>query len=412
MKVEIINIGDELLIGQVVNTNASWLADQLTLNGFSVGRILTVSDNIDDILSAFREGFLRSDILLVSGGLGPTSDDLTREALCRFFSCNMRSDEDSLETIKKIFGRRNWPLTAINIKQAEVPEKCKAVSNPIGTSPGMWFEENGKILVAMPGVPFEMKQMVSEIIIPRLKEKFGQEKIVYRNILTHGLGESSLAERIKDWETDLPPQITLAYLPQPGIVRLRIMTKGNDEEEMLAMINKQIEKLKSIIPELIFGYDQDTMESIIGELLLNKNAYLSTAESCTGGYISHLITSVPGSSRYFKGSIVSYDNNVKIQQLGVRQDDIINYGAVSKQVVTQMAENVRKELNTDYSIAISGIAGPDGGTTEKPVGTTWIAVATPENTIVKHFIFGDNRERNIRRAALTALNMLRMELLS
>jgi nicotinamide-nucleotide amidase len=412
MKVEIINIGDELLIGQVVNTNASWLADQLTLNGFTVGRIVTVSDNIDDILNAFREGLLKSDILLVSGGLGPTSDDLTREALCRFFSCNMRSDEDSLETIKKIFGRRNWLLTAINIKQAEVPEKCKAVSNPIGTSPGMWFEENGKILVAMPGVPFEMKKMVSDIILPQLKERLGQEKIVYRNILTQGLGESSLAERIKDWENDLPSQITLAYLPQPGIVRLRLMTKGNDEEEMLVMINKQIEKLKSIIPELIFGYDQETMESIIGELLLNKNVSLSTAESCTGGYIAHLITSVPGSSGYFKGSIVSYDNEVKIQQLSVREDDIQKWGAVSEQVVTQMAENVRERLKTDYSIAVSGIAGPDGGTIEKPVGTTWIAVATPENTIVKYFIFGDNRERNIRRAALTALNMLRMELLS
>jgi nicotinamide-nucleotide amidase len=412
MKVEIINIGDELLIGQVVNTNASWLADQLTLNGFTVGRIVTVSDNIDDILNAFREGLLKSDILLVSGGLGPTSDDLTREALCRFFSCNMRSDEDSLETIKKIFGRRNWLLTAINIKQAEVPEKCKAVSNPIGTSPGMWFEENGKILVAMPGVPFEMKKMVSDIILPQLIERFEHEKIVYRNILTQGLGESSLAERIKDWENALPSQITLAYLPQPGIVRLRLMTKGNDEEEMLVMINKQIEKLKSIIPELIFGYDQETMESIIGELLLNKNVSLSTAESCTGGYIAHLITSVPGSSGYFKGSIVSYDNEVKIQQLSVREDDIQKWGAVSEQVVTQMAENVRERLKTDYSIAVSGIAGPDGGTIEKPVGTTWIAVATPENTIVKYFIFGDNRERNIRRAALTALNMLRMELLS
>jgi nicotinamide-nucleotide amidase len=407
MKISILTIGDELLIGQVINTNASWLSEKLTLAGFHVDSTFTVGDSLQDILEAFALGLSRADVLLVTGGLGPTSDDRTREALCLFYKCSLHSDPHAEEVISNFFRRRGLPLTTVNLKQAEVPDKCDPVHNPVGTAPGMWFEENGKILIAMPGVPFEMKQMVTDTILPKLISKFNPPYIAICNVLTQGLGESFLSDKIKEWEEQLPGEVSLAYLPQPGIVRLRLMARGKNKKELDSIIAEQISKLNNIIPELIFGYNDDTIEKIIGEMMVKKGVTLSTAESCTGGYIAHLITSVPGSSRYYKGSVIAYDNEIKINELGVQRKDIEQYGAVSKSVVVQMAEGIRKKFATEYSIAVSGIAGPDGGTPDKPVGTVWIAVSGPEGTTAIQDNFGDNRERHIRRTSLTALNILR-----
>jgi nicotinamide-nucleotide amidase len=296
--------------------------------------------------------------------------------------------------------------------QAEVPNNCTPIRNKNGTAPGMWFEKDNTILVSMPGVPFEMKAMMDGFIIPELIKRFRLPVLLNKTVLTHGVGESSLAAIIEDWENGLPDNIKLAYLPQPGIVRLRLSGKGDDETVLLKEIDDEVSKLHLLIPNLIFGYNKDTMEEVIGDLLRKAQMTLATAESCTGGYITHLMTSVPGSSDYFEGSVVSYSNMVKEKSLGVSPENLEEFGAVSEQVVLEMAKGVQKKLNTDYAIATSGIAGPTGGTDEKPVGTTWIAIATPEKIFAKHFHFGEHRGRNIRRAALAALNMLRLELIS
>jgi nicotinamide-nucleotide amidase len=411
MNVGILCIGDELLIGQVVNTNASWLGEQLTLAGYRVNSITTVADKVDEIIPAFSQGLVQSDVLLVTGGLGPTSDDRTRDALSVFYNCGLRIDPLAVEDIKRMFARRNWPVTDVNYRQAEVPEACEVIHNPIGTSPGMWFEKEGKILVAMPGVPFEMKNMMTNFVLPRLASLFKPEPAVYRNILTQGVGESFLSEKIKEWEEDLPQEISLAYLPQPGIVRLRLLARGTNADHLEDLIEEQIDKLNKIIPEYIFGYDEDTLQSVIGELLLDKKATLSTAESCTGGYIAHLITSVSGSSRYYKGSVVAYDNEIKIYELNVSRQNLERFGAVSSEIAEQMAKCIRNRFKTDYGIAVTGIAGPDGGTPEKPVGLVYIALSGPNGTEVIQENFGNDRGRNISRTALTALNMLRKELI-
>jgi len=412
MIAEIISIGDELLIGQVVNTNASWIAEQLNLAGIEVQQITTVSDKKEHILKILARAFLRSDIILITGGLGPTKDDITKQTLCEFFNTSLVFNNEAYEQIRELFKARGFNVTELNRQQAELPANCIPLKNKNGTAPGMWFNKDGKIFVSMPGVPFEMKPMITEQVIPKLRKFHNSGFILNKTILTQGIGESFLAEIISDWEKNLPENFSLAYLPQPGIVRLRLTAKGNNKEKLIQEMNSFSGKLQEIIPDLIFGYEEDTLEEIIGKLLIEKNQTLSTAESCTGGYISHLITSVPGSSNYYTGSVIAYSNQIKENLLGVQNKTLIDNGAVSKQVVTEMALGVQKKFKTDYAIATSGIAGPDGGTEKKPVGTTWIAIATPGKKIIaKKYLFGEHRGRNIRKAALTAMNMLRKELI-
>ena len=409
IQAEIISIGDELLIGQVINTNASWIASELNKNGIGVFRVTAIGDNEEDITSAIVSS--EADIIITTGGLGPTKDDITKSVLAKIFNSDMIFHEPSFQHIVDLFGSRNYPVTDVNQNQALIPDKCIPLPNIHGTAPGMWFEHDTKIVVSLPGVPFEMKTLISEKVIPRLKSHFNLKAIYYKTIMTIGVGESMLAERISKWEDNLPKEIKLAYLPQPGIVRLRLSTIAEDELTAVNTISHQVKELNKLIPEVIFGYDDISIEEVIGNLLKDKKATISTAESCTGGYLAHLITSIPGSSEYFKGSVVSYANEIKIKELDVLSSDIDKYGAVSQQVVEQMAMGVRKLMNTNYSIATSGIAGPDGGTLEKPVGTVWIAVATPEKVISKKFLLGEHRGRNIRRSSLLGLNMLRLILL-
>jgi len=411
MTVEIITIGDELLIGQVVDTNSAWIAEQLNMIGIKVHQITSISDNREHILNTLKEAETRAEIILITGGLGPTKDDITKLTLCEYFKTKLVFNEEAYKNIENLFILRGFKVTELNRLQAEVPENCTPLMNINGTAPGMWFEQNNRIFVSMPGVPFEMKAMMTGQVIPRLALKFNSVFIVHKTVLTQGVGESFLAKTIEEWENALPDNIKLAYLPQPGLVRLRLTAIGNDKAKLLAMLEEQEQKLKKIIPAFIFGSNDETMELVVGRLLRKHKMTVSTAESCTGGHIAHLITEVPGSSDYFIGSVVAYANKIKKDELGVKAESLQHYGAVSEAVVREMAEGVRKKFGTDFSVATSGIAGPDGGTDEKPVGTTWIAVATQKKVVSQKFLLGENRGRNIQKAALAALNMLRMELI-
>lgn len=416
MLAEIITIGDEILIGQIVDTNSAFIATQLNLNGISVKQISSVSDDREHILKAFDEAKERADIILITGGLGPTKDDITKKTLCEYFKTTMRFDEEVYEDVVNIFTAYGKEVTPTNRLQAEVPAICTVIRNQHGTAPGMWFDIDEKIFISMPGVPYEMKAMMQNQVIPKIKEHFKLPAIVHKTVLTQGIGESYLADLIADWEDSLASDdIKLAYLPAPGMVRLRLSTKGNDIKKLNAIVNKKIKALKIIIPEYIYGYENfgeenETLEQIVGKLLREMKKTISTAESCTGGYISHLITKVPGSSDYYIGSVISYSYEIKEFELSVSKVLLETQGAVSQQVVEQMAKAIRIKYKTDYSIAASGIAGPGGGTDEKPVGTVWIAIATPETVFSEKFLFGTNRERNIQKTANAALNMLRKEL--
>jgi nicotinamide-nucleotide amidase len=411
MLAEIITIGDELLIGQVIDTNSAWIAEQLNTHGIQVHQITSISDNRQHILTTLREAAGRADLILITGGLGPTKDDITKQTLCEYFNTSLVFDQEAFDNISRIFSSRGFPVTELNRLQAMVPEGCTVLNNANGTAPGMWFEKEGKIYVSMPGVPFEMKPLVTDLVLPRLSGQSGNS-IIHRTILTEGVGESFLAAKIERWEDTLPSFIKLAYLPQPGIVRLRLTAKGTDEAILEEAIAKAEQDLLPLVGEYIFGYDSETLPEIIGRLLKKGNYSLSTAESCTGGHLAHLITAIAGSSDYFKGGIVAYSNEIKESLLGVEQNTLLKFGAVSEQTVIGMADRARDRLRTDFSIAVSGIAGPAGGTPEKPVGTTWIAVASPSGTIAKKFLFGEHRGRNIQRAAISALSMLRKEILS
>jgi len=411
-KVAIISIGDEILIGQINNTNALWMAQKLNENGFDTQEILTIGDEEESILHALDQSSQKADLVLVTGGLGPTKDDLTKQTICRYFNSKLILNQEVLQHVEDFFAKRNKALTELNQKQAEVPDNCTPIHNALGTAPGMYFEKNDTHFVFMPGVPFEMKYLMEAWVIPQMSGKLSVKANVQTTVLTHGMGESFLAARIQEWEEALPQHIKLAYLPSPGRVRLRLRAMGEDTLGLEKEIANQIEKLKLIIPELIFGYNDDKMEEIIGSLLRKNNQTLATAESCTGGFIAHKITEIPGSSDYFKGSVVAYSNEIKNKVLGVSQNDLDNHGAVSKAVIVQMAEGVRTLFGTDYALATSGVAGPGGGSEEKPVGTIWIALATPNKTISRKFQFGDHRIRNINFSFLSAINMLRLELLT
>lgn len=413
MRAEILTIGDEILIGQIVNTNSVWMAQQLNLMGIKVVHMASVSDDKEAIIKAFDDAALRADFVFITGGLGPTKDDVTKKTFAEYFNTILEIDERVLNTVKGFFEKRNRELTEINRQQALVPKGCIVIENKNGTAPGMWMKKHNTVFISMPGVPYEMKSMMTEIILPKIKSENKLPHIYHKTVLTQGLGESFLADKIEKWEDALVEKnIKLAYLPQPGIVRLRLSTFGDNMETLKADIETAIEKLKKIIPEYIYGYEnygeeQPGLEKIVSELLRERKQRVSVAESCTGGYIASLFTSLPGSSDIFNGGVIPYQNQIKHELLQVDEKLFETVGAVSKECVIQMADTVRKKLHTDYAIATSGIAGPAGGTDEKPVGTVWIAVASPEKTIALKFIFGDNRQRNIQMTANAALNMLR-----
>lgn len=416
VQVEIITIGDEILIGQIVDTNSAFMAQLLNLNGISIKQISSVSDNREHIINALDEAKSRADIILITGGLGPTKDDITKKTLCEYFNTTLRFDEIAYKDVEAIFASFKKEVTPINRKQAEVPAICEVLRNYQGTAPGMWFDVDGKVFVSMPGVPFEMKALMTNEVVPRLKSRFKFPEIYHKTVLTQGIGESSLAELISDWEDQLGSvNIKLAYLPTPGLVRLRLSTFGNDSQKLRDEVEKQLNSLKAIAGKYIYGYEtygeeKKTMEQLVAELLVSSKTTVSTAESCTGGYISHLLTSIPGSSNFYKGSIIAYAYDIKENELQISKDVLLKNGAVSQIVVEQMARAISKKYHTDYAISTSGIAGPTGGTDEKPVGTVWIAVATPEKVISAKFLFGNNRERTVQKAAHAALNMLKEEL--
>jgi len=404
---EIITIGDELLIGQVIDTNSAWIGQKLNDIGIKVHQITSVSDNEQHILSALKEAKQRAEIILITGGLGPTKDDITKFALCKFFKSNLRFDEDVFMQVEKLFKARGREVTEVNRKQAEVPEKCEVIPNSQGTAPGMWFDDHGKIFISMPGVPYEMKSMMEASILPKLKNLFSGGAIVHKTIWFQGIGESFLSDMIEKWELALPSNIKLAYLPSAGILRLRLTATGTDENELHDQIKQEVKKLYGLADDFIFGEDDDSLEKVTAKLLTEKNLTISTAESCTGGYIAHRITTVPGSSAYYMGSVVAYDNSIKENFLDIDYSLIGLYGAVSEEVVIGMANSVKNKFRTDFAIACSGIAGPSGGTETKPVGTVFLAIAHPNGLFTRKLQLGSERERIIRETALHALNNLR-----
>jgi nicotinamide-nucleotide amidase len=405
---EIITIGDELLIGQVVNTNASWMAEQLSLFGIRLNRITAIRDSESDLHQILDEAVNRSQFILLTGGLGPTADDITKPALCSYFGTRLVFNIEAYGQIRKLFALRGLQVSNRNKEQAFLPENCKPIPNHNGTAPGMWFNSNNCYVVSMPGVPFEMKPMFTDYILPMISDLTENKVYIHKTIMTTGMGESWLADRISDWEKAIPENVRLAYLPQPGIVRLRLSAEGKDVTELHHQMNILVSQLVDIIPDLIFGYDEISLEEVVGQLLMQSKKTVATAESCTGGHIAHLLTGVPGSSQYFMGSLVAYDNAIKQQLLGVEKKLIKKHGAVSQQVVEAMATNARQLFDVDYALATSGIAGPGGGIVGKPVGTVWVALAKADGIISERFQFGEHRGRNIHRSALAALNMLRM----
>jgi len=408
IQASIITIGDELLIGQVIDTNSAWIAQQLNAIGVPVKRRVAVGDTWDAIWEALDEEGKHSDIILITGGLGPTADDITKPLLCKYFNGKMVRDEKVLAHVKHLFEqvfRRPW--IERNAQQADVPDTCTVLFNSVGTAPGMIFEKEGKVFISMPGVPFEMQTIMREHVLKLLPERFKMAHIAHRTLLTAGIGESFLAERIKDFEEKLPSNIKLAYLPSYGMVRLRLTDTGYDVDAIEKEINEQFATLQTLIPDVLVTNIDEPMETVVGKLLLSKKQTLGTAESCTGGYIAHLITSHAGSSAYFKGSVVSYDNDVKTDLLGVTNETLQTAGAVSEETVTQMVKGALRLLKTDYAVAVSGIMGPDGGSAEKPVGTVWVAVGNNKKITTQKLWFRYERKRNIELTAINALNLLR-----
>ena len=404
MRAELISIGDELLLGQTVNTNASWIGEQLAKIGVRLFQVSTITDEADHILNALDEAATRAEIILLTGGLGPTKDDITKEVLCSYFNTELEMNEEVLAWIVEAFSKLGLQKLDVNRQQAALPKAARVIRNYMGTASGMWFEKEGKVFISMPGVPYEMKAMMKNEILPALQEKFNTSALQYSTILTQGMGESFLAERIKDWEDRLRAEgLGLAYLPSPGIVKLRVSAPA-DHENLLA---GYIEELYQLIPELIYGEGTIKLEKVIGELLLKAGSTLATAESCTGGAISSSITSVPGSSAYFNGAVVSYSNTAKTAELGVSEELLKEHGAVSEAVALQMAKGAAQAFQSDYAISTTGIAGPDGGTEEKPVGTVWIGIRTPNGTVARLFHFFGQRQNIVERSLQTALNMLR-----
>ncbi|HOK60355.1 MAG: CinA family nicotinamide mononucleotide deamidase-related protein [Tenuifilum sp.] len=407
MRASILTIGDELLIGQVIDTNSAWLADSLTELGFEVTKILSISDSSQAIAEAVNELMGQSDLVISTGGLGPTSDDRTKPTLCELFGGQLMLHAPSLSLIEQIFHKRGLPLTETNKNQALIPSSCTPILNYHGTAPGMIFRKGNCLLISLPGVPFEMKNMFTEGVRPFIEQNFTLPAIVRVTVNTFGIPESFLSDKLKDFEIYLADRsIALAYLPSPSGIRLRLTATGENKGRLSNLLDMAVNELKSLIGENIFGFNDETLPSVVSKRLREKNATLAVAESCTGGYISHLITQLPGSSDIYKGGIVAYSNEIKQNVLGVSHDLLISHGAVSQPVVEAMLDGTLRVFQSEYAIAVSGIAGPTGATAGKPVGTTWIGVASRETRLVELYTFGNLREVNIQRAAYTALHQL------
>jgi nicotinamide-nucleotide amidase len=411
IKATIITIGDELLIGQVIDTNSAWMAQELNKAGIPVVRRVAVGDVWDDIWNALDEESKHVQIILITGGLGPTSDDITKPLLCKYFGGKLIVDEGAKQNVVSIFTKLNRPIIERNLLQAEVPDVCTVIQNKRGTAPGMLFNRDGKIFVSMPGVPHEMKGMMEDFVIPKLSKQFELPFIAHRTLLTAGVGESFLAELIKDFETALPSSIKLAYLPNYGMVRLRLSTSGFNKTQIENEIEQQFTQLQILVKKYLVTNIDEPMEKVLGKLLLQKNKTMCTAESCTGGYIAHLLTSIPGSSAFYDGSVVSYSYGAKEDLLNVNHQTLLTKGAVSEEVVTEMAKGALQNIKADYVIAVSGIMGPDGGLPEKPVGTAWVAIGSTQKIITQKIFFRFDRARNIQLTAATALNLLRQFIL-
>ncbi|MEO8770392.1 MAG: CinA family nicotinamide mononucleotide deamidase-related protein [Ferruginibacter sp.] len=408
INVSIITIGDELLIGQVIDTNSAWMAQELNKAGISVKRRVAVGDVADDIVKALDEESIHADIILLTGGLGPTADDITKPLLCKYFNGKMIIDEGALANVKYLFEMIfKRPITERNLKQAEVPDNCKVIPNKRGSAPGMLFEKKGKIFISMPGVPHEMKGMMETDVIPFLIKKFTVPHIAHRTLITFGIGESMINDMILDFENALPSHIKLAYLPNYGMVRLRLTSSGENKDAIETEIDQSFSQLKQLVKAYMITDIDETMEQVLGKLLLQKNKTMCTAESCTGGYIAHLITSVSGSSSFYDGSVVSYSYKAKEDLLGVREKTLLEKGAVSEDVVIEMAKGALQKIKSNYAIAVSGIMGPNGGTPDKPVGTVWVAVGNNEKMLTRKFHFRFERKLNIQLTATNALNLLR-----
>lgn len=405
--VEIVTIGDEILIGQIVDTNSAWMAKELNKDGFRITQITSVPDDETHMMKSFSLAMSRADIVLVTGGLGPTKDDKTKQTLCKFFGTKLVFKQSVIDNINELYKNRPNVLNDLTYGQAYVPESSTIIQNRRGTAPVTWFEKDGKILVSMPGVPSEMQWIMSNEVLPRLKRYFNTPSLLHKTVLVYGIPESSLAIKLTDWENKLHSCLKLAYLPSPGLVKLRLTGSLPDKIQLERIIEKELVKLRGILGNSILAEEDIPVEEVIGKLLKEKNMTLVTAESCTGGNIAHLITSVPGSSAYFKGSVVAYSNEIKQKILGVSPEALSAYGAVSQEVVEQMAKGALEKLGGDVAISVSGIAGPDGATEDKPVGTVWICARTKDNTISRRFQFGALRVRNINMASLSALAMIK-----
>jgi len=406
----IITIGDELLIGQVIDTNSAFLAQELNKIGIAVIKRLAVGDDFNSIWQALDDAQKNSKVVIITGGLGPTADDITKPLLCQYFGGEMVLDMPTLKNVEYLFEyvfKKKGSLLDRNKKQAEVPNVCTVLKNEVGTAPGMLFKKNETLFFALPGVPHEMKWLAKNHVIPMLCEQFVGTTIIHKTLLTLGLGESAIAEILIDYEKQLPSNIKLAYLPNYGMVRLRLTATGNDKLKVETEIEQQFNQLQSLVKHIMITNKDETLEEIVGNLLIEKNKTVATAESCTGGYIAHLLTKKSGASNYYEGSIVSYSYGVKENVLNVSNEILNQKGAVSEETVLQMANHARKILNTDYAIAVSGIMGPNGGTQDKPVGTAWLAVSSIEQTKTKKIQVRFDREKNIQLTAIAALNMLR-----
>ncbi|OPZ98748.1 MAG: Nicotinamide-nucleotide amidohydrolase PncC [Bacteroidetes bacterium ADurb.Bin416] len=404
--VELITIGDEILIGQIVDTNSAWMATVLNQEGFRIKQITSVSDDTGHILEAVDLAFNRADVVLVTGGLGPTKDDITKQTLCTYFNTELVYDTSVLENIQALFKDRPVVLNELTLNQAYIPKSATIIQNKRGTAPVTWFDKDGKVLVSMPGVPSEMQWVMSHEVLPRLKAHFKTPALMHRTVLVHGYPESGLAMTLTDWENNLPSWIKLAYLPSPGLVKLRLTGSLDEQEALAASLEHELVSLRAILGKAILAEADIPVEAVVGQALKKRGLTLSTAESCTGGRIAHLLTSIPGSSAYFTGSVVAYDNRIKVEALGVDPASLETEGAVSQTVVEQMAAGIRQRFGTDLSLAVSGIAGPDGGSPEKPVGTVWICACSSTEILSRRYQFGQHRGRTVDMAALSAMALL------
>ncbi len=413
MNAAIITIGDEILIGQITDTNSGFIAKSLDHIGIEVTQMLSIADNKAQILHTFQTLQNQVELVIITGGLGPTKDDITKKTFCDYFEDELVLNEAVLEHVTKLIERYfKRPITQLNKDQALVPSKATVLQNDLGTAPGMWMRKENTVFISLPGVPYEMKGLVENVIIPKLVAEYDRPYIIHKTILTYGMGESLLAEKIEHWEDHLPQFIKLAYLPSPGRVRLRLSARGKNKEALENAIDENVKSLTEIIGDIIVGFDDgETLEFVLGKMLTEKGKTISTAESCTGGKIAQLITSIPGSSKYFKGSVVAYQESIKISVLGVKPETIEKHSVVSAQVATEMALGVQKIMKTDYAIGVTGNAGPTTDNTNQKVGIVFIALATPTDIIVEEFDFGQPREKVIDRAVNKSLEMLRSEIL-